>query len=135
LHGRLDETAITRLMHGMEGLKQRAKTLNELAESAAFYVQKRPLQIETDKARALISGNNQEIIRRVLPVLQAQNHWNQHAIMEAVKAWGEAEGVKLGDIAQPLRAALTGSHISPSTFEVLEVLGREESLARIADVC
>ncbi|MGL4296209.1 MAG: glutamate--tRNA ligase, partial [Aestuariivirga sp.] len=65
--------------------------------------------------------------------LEATTDWQAHAMESAVKAHAETAGLKLGKLAQPLRAALTGTSVSPGIFDVLEVLGREESLARLRD--
>ncbi|MCC7271283.1 MAG: glutamate--tRNA ligase [Alphaproteobacteria bacterium] len=124
---------LRRLRAGMGGLKVRAKTLVELADLAAFYVRRRPLPID-DKAAKLLAGDGRSLLARLTPVLAAADPWNATTTEAAVRAFAEANGGKLGTIAQPLRAALTGSSVSPGIFEVMEILGREESLARISDV-
>jgi glutamyl-tRNA synthetase len=127
----LDEAARARLEHAMPGLKPRAKTLVELADRARFYVARRPIPIE-DKARALLD----EAARDRLRALAAEFGilpWTEAALEEAVRRFVEAKGLKLGAVAQPLRAALAGSTASPGIFEVMTVLGREETLARLAD--
>ncbi len=127
-----DETAKGRLEAGMEGLKQRAKTVKELAENASFYVADRPLEM-SDKAAKLLSGEARETLGRLLPELEGLDEWSEDSVEAAVRDFAEAQDLKLGAVAQPLRAALTGSNSSPGIFEVLAILGREESLARIAD--
>ncbi len=109
---------------GMNGLKQRAKTLVELAESAAFYVAKRPLALDA-KAQELLDKGGRDIIRALLPKLEALADWNHTALEQICREYAEASGQKLGAIAQPLRAALTGKAVSPGVFEVMEVLGKE----------
>ena len=116
----------------MAGLKSRAKTLNELAENAVIYVIERPLKM-SDKAAKLLSPEARERLDRLLPELRAVDDWNEPALEARVRAFAEAEDRKLGQVAQPLRAALTGSNASPGIFEVMAILGRAESLARIAD--
>ncbi len=128
----LDDGAKARLLAGMDGLKQRTKTLNELAENAAFYVRKRPLQL-TEKAAALLTGDATSLIARLKSQLAGLADWDAPAIEAAVRAFAEREDLKLGKIAQPLRAALAGSTISPGIFEVAAVLGRDETLARLGD--
>ena len=109
-------------------LKQRAKTTQELAENAIFYF----LAPEPDaKAAKLLSGEAPALLKRLGAVLGGEAEWSAAALEEAIRGFAEAEGVKLGKVAQPLRAALTGRAASPGIFQVLEVLGREESLARI----
>lgn len=114
-------------------LKDRAKTLVDLIDQAHFIVAQRPLQFD-DAARAVIDDSARGLLGRLRPVLAALREWSVSATEASLKTFAEAEGVKLGAIAQPLRAALTGRAASPGIFEVLAILGREESLARIADV-
>lgn len=116
----------------LPGLKERAKTLVELMTSAAFLFAVRPLALD-DKARALLNDEGKAALRGVLPVLKAAADWQAPALEAAVKAHAEQAGLKLGKLAQPLRAALTGTSTSPGIFDVLEVLGRDEALARLAD--
>jgi glutamyl-tRNA synthetase len=128
----LDAAALARLERGLAGLKPRAKTLEELAENAAFYVAERPLVL-TDKAAKLITPEAAECLARLLPGLEAAADWREETLEQAVRDFTEAEGLKLGQVAQPLRAALAGSTVSPGIFEVMAVLGRDECLGRIAD--
>ena len=86
-----------------------------------------------EKAQQIIRDGGAEVLTGVLPVLEQVENWQAHDIETAVKSHAEAQGLKLGKVAQPLRAALTGTSTSPGIFDVLEVLGREESLARLRD--
>jgi glutamyl-tRNA synthetase len=113
-------------------LKDRAKTLVDLIDRAQFIVAERPLVLDASAA-ALIDDAARALLRRLLPVLTALPDWSAGAIEAALKAAAETEGIKLGSLAQPLRAALTGRSASPGIFEVLALLGREESIARITD--
>ncbi len=126
--------AMTRLKTGMPGLKQRAKNLNELAENAKFYVVSRPIPM-SDKAKALLGDEGKAILRTLLPLYKAAADWSEPALQTLAKDYAEQHQVKLGVIAQPLRAALSGSHISPGVFDAMAVLGKDETLARIQDVC
>jgi glutamyl-tRNA synthetase len=126
------ETGRRRLIAGMPGLKQRARTLEDLAASAAFYVRERPLAMEP-KAAALLTHEARALLRALAARLAALADWTEGAVEEAVRTAAAEAGVKLGAVAQPLRAALTGSAVSPGVFEVAATLGREEALARIAD--
>jgi glutamyl-tRNA synthetase len=128
----LDAAALARLEHGMAGLKARAKTLNELAEKAAFYAAERPLAI-TGKAAGLLTSETIAMLSDLLGLLERQEDWSEAALETAVRLFAEGEQLKLGQVAQPLRAALTGSTASPGIFEVMAVLGRAEALARIGD--
>ncbi len=129
----LDAVSKERLKRGMAGLKQRAKTLIELTDGAAFYAKKRPLALD-DKAKAIIADGGKAFLAEVLPQLQAHGTWTAHDLEAWAKATAEAKGIKLGPVAQPLRVALSGSTVSPPVFDVLEILGKEESLARITDI-
>ncbi|MAU42024.1 MAG: glutamate--tRNA ligase [Kordiimonas sp.] len=121
------------IIKAIDGLKLRAKNINELAQSAAFYVAKRPL-VMNEKALNLLDKEDSRLnLATLLPVLERQADWQEGAIEAAVKDFVEKEALKLGKVAQPLRAALTGSNSSPGIFEVLELLGKEESIARIKD--
>ncbi|MBL8579629.1 MAG: glutamate--tRNA ligase [Mesorhizobium sp.] len=130
---RLDERTRAQLLAAMSGLKERAKTLVELADGAAFLFAERPLPID-EKAKAQLGEPQKEILRGAFAALKAQEgDWTASATEGAIRAFAEEKGLKLGAVAQPLRAALTGRTTSPGVFDVLAVLGRDESLARIAD--
>jgi glutamyl-tRNA synthetase len=129
---RIDTTMKTKLLKAMPGLKERAKTLVELKTSAAYLFASRPLALD-EKAKALLNDEGKVALAALLPILTAAPGWGAAALEAAVKAQAEAQGLKLGKLAQPLRAALTGTGTSPGIFDVLEVLGRDESLARIGD--
>ncbi|HEX9461911.1 MAG TPA: glutamate--tRNA ligase [Alphaproteobacteria bacterium] len=132
LGGPVDATRRERLRRGMPGLKQRAKTLVELAEIGVFYVRPRPLPL-AEPARKLLGPEARERLDRLMKVLDGQADWQAAAIEAAVRAAATAAGAKLGDLAQPLRAAVTGQAASPPIFEVMEVLGRDETLGRLGD--
>ena len=119
------------LTRAMPELKPRAKNLNEMAEGAAFLFKTRPLDLD-DKAAALLEAGA-DLLALVHVRLAALPEWSAEATEQAVREVSEARGVKLGQVAQPLRAALTGRATSPGIFDVLVLLGREESLARVAD--
>ena len=128
----LTNEEIALLAQAMEGLKPRAKTLNELAESGAFLFKARPLDMD-ERAVSLLQGQASDLLALVHAALERLPEWTVEATEEAVRGVSEQAGVKLGQVAQPLRAALTGRATSPGIFDVLVLLGREESLARIAD--
>lgn len=132
LEASLDEKGRAQLLTAMPGLKDRAKTLVELADGAKFIFAKRPLAFD-EKAASLLSDEGREILKGVLPHLESVGEWSVDALDAAVRAHAETIGFKLGKVAQPLRAALTGRATSPGVFDVLFVLGREESLARVKD--
>jgi glutamyl-tRNA synthetase len=116
----------------MAELKPRAKNIDELADGAAFLFKSRPLDTD-ERAEQLLAGDAPRLLMRVYAVLTALDEWTAAATEAAVRSVAETAAVKLGQVAQPLRAALTGRATSPGIFDVLVLLGREESLARIAD--
>lgn len=118
------------LLQSMPGLKERARTVAELEDSAGYVLKDRPLDLD-DKAKALLDPAAKSHIARLTSLLQHVSEWRTAELETAVKAYAETEGLKLGKIAQPLRAALTGRSVSPGVFEVMEVLGRAESIARL----
>jgi glutamyl-tRNA synthetase len=130
--GPLSAAAEARLAKGLGAVKQRAKSTLELADSAAFYVQSRPIPID-DKAARLLGDEGCAALRAMRPALAALDDWSEPAIEAALRALAENSGVKLGKLAQPLRAALTGATASPGIFEVAAILGRDETLGRIDD--
>ncbi|MEQ9334020.1 glutamate--tRNA ligase [Thalassobaculum sp.] len=130
----VDDEARRRLRAGMPGLKSRAKTLVELAANARFYVVDTPIPME-EKAAALLDDAGRAALAALAPHLTALTSFDEHGIEDAVRRFAEEYGLKLGKVAQPLRAAITGSAASPGIFEVLAVLGKAETLRRIEAVC
>ncbi|WP_353641757.1 glutamate--tRNA ligase [Mesorhizobium sp. WSM2239] len=129
----MNDTRKKQLLAAMPGLKERAKTLVELADGAAFLFAERPLAMD-EKAAALLGEKPRTVLSGALAALEAVNgDWNAASAEAAIREFATENGLKLGAAAQPLRAALTGRSTSPGVFDVLSVLGREESLARIAD--
>ena len=120
------------LAKAMPELKPRANTLNELADGARFLFANRPLEMDA-AASALLTPEARGLLHRTNDRLPALAEWDHASLEAAIREVAEGEGVKLGKLAQPLRAALTGRTTSPGIFDVLALLGREESLARIAD--
>ena len=120
------------LVEAMPELKARAHTLNQLADGAAFLFAARSIEIDaaastllTDEARTLLAAMHKSLV--------ALAKWDAESLEAAIREVAEDHGMKLGKLAQPLRAALTGRTTSPGIFDVLALLGRDESLARIAD--
>ena len=120
------------VMAAMPELKERAKTLVDLVDAASFLWASRPLALD-DKAATLLTPEARGLVAEILPDLEAVEPWTAEAAEQAVRGYAERKGAKLGSVAQPLRAALTGKTTSPGIFNVLAVLGREESLARLRD--
>jgi glutamyl-tRNA synthetase len=128
----LDATKQNQLRAALPGLKARAKTLNELVDGAAFIFAKRPLPLD-EKASLLLNAEARARLAALGPKFEALETWDAHSTETIVRETAESLGVKLGEVAQPLRAALTGRATSPGIFDVLEILGRDESIARVKD--
>ena len=120
------------LVKAMPELKPRANTINQLAEGAQFLFADRPLQVD-EAAAALLTPDARSLLAAAHEKLVALANWDAPSLEAAIREVAEASGVKLGKLAQPLRAALTGRTTSPGIFDVVALLGRDESLARIAD--
>ncbi|RVU39333.1 glutamate--tRNA ligase [Hwanghaeella grinnelliae] len=129
--GDVDDAGVSLLTAGMPGLKERAKTVAQLAESAKFYLSRPTFPLEIPKAAKLLAGDAPKLLGDAAEFLESYEDWAEESLQEALRGWAEERELGLGKIAQPLRAALTGSNISPSIFEIMVVLGKEESLARI----
>jgi glutamyl-tRNA synthetase len=121
-----------RLLHGLGSLRQRAKTLNELVENSLVYAMDCPISIKPE-AMALLTPPAITHLRRLRAVLTQVSRWESLEIEAAARHYVETTEFpsKLKEIAQPLRAALTGATVSPPVFEVMEILGRDETLARL----
>jgi glutamyl-tRNA synthetase len=127
-----DPVAQARILALMPGLKERAKTLAELTDSSAFLARHSPLRFEA-KAEALLTPESRAMLGRLTPLLSATN-FSPESVDGALRSFAEAEGKKLGQVAQPLRAALTGSTMSPGIDVTIAALGREETLSRLGAV-
>jgi glutamyl-tRNA synthetase len=130
--GKLTPEIRQRLMAAMPALKERAKTLVELLDAASFLWADRPLALDPSAA-AQLTAEARGMIGNLLPQLEANSAWSAASTEADVRAFAEDKGLKLGAVAQPLRAALTGRTTSPPIFDVLAVLGKDESLARLRD--
>jgi len=128
MSGEVDLELLTR---AMPVLKVRAKDLNELAAGAAFLFARRPLVLE-DKAASLLTPESRDLLSRIAQAMGGEVDWTIEALEARLKSLATDWGLGLGKLAQPLRAALTGQSTSPGIFDVLVLLGKEESLARIA---
>ena len=130
--GTVDAAGRERIVQGLSGVKPRARTLIELADGLAFYARAGAPPIADDKARALLTPDARAVMAKLAPALEPRaSDWSEKALEEAVRGFAEANGLKLGQVAQPLRVALTGSTASPGIFEVLAVLGPAESKVRL----
>jgi len=120
-----------KLLAAMPGLKERAKTLVELLDSAYYLYAQRPLKLDEKAAGLLADGRPR--LAGIIEKLQAVDEWSARSVEAVVREHADAIGAKLGQVAQPLRAALTGRATSPGLFDVMAVLGKDESLSRLQD--
>lgn len=128
----LEDHDLERLTAAMPVLKPRAKSIPELVDNALFVVRDRPVEPD-EKAAGLLDADARSLLRDLAGVLETLGDWNPSAIETAIRGYAAENGIELGAAAQPLRASLTGKTASPGIFDVLAVLGKEESLGRIGD--
>nr|WP_255832724.1 glutamate--tRNA ligase [Kordiimonas sp. SCSIO 12603] len=129
----LDATEVERLIKALPSLAERAKRLPDLHEGASLFCNTRPLSL-TDKAAKQLSGDTVPMLGSLTPVLEKVSQWNADDIKAAIVSFAEAEELKLGKVMQPVRAAVTGGKQSGDLAETLEILGQEETVARLRDV-
>jgi glutamyl-tRNA synthetase len=129
---RLTPEKEARFRAALPDLKGRARTLGELIDGAEFLLADRPLSIDT-AAALMLDAEGRKALADLLPALATAADWSAASLEATMKAFAAERGLKLGKVAQPLRAALTGRTASPGIFDVLVILGRDESLARITD--
>ena len=132
LEARFNAVGWDRLEAALPGLKDRAKTLDELIAGAGWLIAHRPLALD-EKAAKQLDPAAKAILAALVARLDAVANWSTADLEAAVRAHAEATGAKLGSLAQPLRAALTGKTVSPPVFDVLFALGRDEALGRLRD--
>jgi glutamyl-tRNA synthetase len=128
----LGPDALDLLRRAMPFLKVRAKSINEIAEGASFLFRTRPIDVD-EAAGKLLEDGARQLLARARDALSAVADWSVPALEAAIREVAEEAQLGLGKVAQPLRAALTGRTTSPGIFDVLALLGREESLARLSD--
>ncbi|HEV3490456.1 MAG TPA: glutamate--tRNA ligase [Reyranella sp.] len=132
LGGTIDPVGQERLTRGLGGVKQRSRTLVELLDNLLFYARSGAPPIADDKARAQLTPEAKALLAKLAVALEAEAaNWSEKQVEDAIRRFAEAEGVKLGQVAQPLRVALSGSTVSPGIFEVLAILGPAETTARL----
>ena len=129
---KIDQSKKVQIMMAMPSVKERAKTLLDLKAGLAFLFDKRPLAME-EKAAKLLTEDSKAMLSDLLPRLESVSDWSLESTDAVVRSFAEEKDLKLGKVAQPLRAALTGRSTSPGIFDVLVVLGKDESLARLKD--
>jgi glutamyl-tRNA synthetase len=133
LGDKFSEESEIRLMRGIAGLKKRAKTIIELVDNAEIYARLRPFELDKH-ALELIEDEAIVHLKNLRIVLDGLDNWEAERLQKSMRIYSDDLGIKLGQVAQPLRAALSGRDVSPSLFEVMEIIGRNETLLRIDDV-
>ncbi|MBY8975808.1 glutamate--tRNA ligase [Rhodobacteraceae bacterium NNCM2] len=129
----LTEQQSARFLQAMPGLKERAKTIPELIDLAYYLLAERPLDYD-DKARKHLTDDTILMLGKLTERLQNASSWSKEELETLVRSFAEDEGIKLGKVAQPLRASLTGRAVSPGVFDVMETLQKQEVLARLSDL-
>ncbi|MGA9797300.1 MAG: glutamate--tRNA ligase [Rhizomicrobium sp.] len=125
----LNGYARVRLMAAMPGLKERARTIVELNQAAEFLYTDGPRTLDAD-AEKLLTADARSVLGKLIPALSGTD-WSAPALEDAARTLATELGLKLGQVAQPIRAALTGKTTSPPIFAMLAVLGPDESLVRL----
>src|SRR5262245_14429329 len=133
IQNRLNDQTRAQLLQAMPGLKERAKTLLDLVDGAAFIFATRPLALDP-KAAPLVTDDTRSLIAAVKDTLANVAPWTAQNAEDAIRRFADERSIKLGAVAQPLRVALTGRTTSPGIFDVLAVLGKGECLARLEDL-
>ncbi len=130
--GKVDPIGLERVSRGMNGVKPRSRTLLEVADNLAFYARAGAPPIADDKARAILTPEGKALLGKLASALEVEAaSWGEAQIEDAVRRFAESQGVKLGQVAQPLRVALSGSTASPGIFEVVAILGPAETKVRL----
>ena len=121
------------IFNGMNGLKSRARTINELAEMCSFYIEEAPITLDK-KSKKVLNTENISMLKLYYKQLSKLETWNKSEIEEDIKIYCKSNSINLGKLAQPLRAAITGKSVSPGLYELMEVLGKSETLERITNI-
>ena len=131
LGGEISDDGRQRVAKGLTELKKRARTVKELVENARFYVEPPRYPLTDAKAAKQLNVETSSLLMSAKEALAAAEDWSSSSLEEILRSLAEDMGIGLGKIAQPLRAAVTGMNVSPGIFEVIEILGRDETLSRI----
>jgi len=134
MDGDVNEIGRTRLVNGMDGLKERAKNLNDLAASAEFYLTAPSFPLTVSKAAKMLGVGSSALLKELASKLESHDDWSEESLEIALKDFATAKEIGFGKIAQPLRASLTGTNMSPSITEVMVVLNKQECLTRMCAV-
>ena len=128
-----DDALLSRVELLLPSLRTRAKNIHEMAENAQFLFNERPLDMD-EKSAKLITPDSRVLLSELAIQLESLDNWSQESLESAVRGLADSHSLKMGKVAQPLRASLTGKPVSPGIFDVMLSLGREESLGRLSDI-
>jgi glutamyl-tRNA synthetase len=131
LDGEISDDGRHRVAKGLTELKKRARTVKELVENSRFYVEPPRYPLTDAKAAKLLNEETSSLLLRAKETLATVEDWSSSSLEEKLRSLAEDMDIGLGKIAQPMRAAVTGMNVSPGIFEVIEILGRNETLTRI----
>tara|TARA_A100001037_G_scaffold38902_1_gene30001 strand:+ start:2182 stop:3579 length:1398 start_codon:yes stop_codon:yes gene_type:complete len=129
----LNDKQLKLIINGLDGIKARARTIIELKEMTSFYTAKTPIPLDK-KSQKVLNSENIKLLINYAPFLEKLEEWTKNKIEENIKSYCNSININLGKLAQPLRAATTGKSVSPGLYEVMEVLGKEETLNRIQNI-
>jgi glutamyl-tRNA synthetase len=129
----IDDKKLLLIKNGMNGLKTRARTLNELAEMCSFYIDEAPISLD-EKSKKILNSDTIKLLKNYHDHLSKLEIWKQNNIEEDIKLFCKSNNLNLGKVAQPLRAATTGKSVSPGLYELMEVLGKTEILSRLINI-
>ena len=129
----IEDKHLLLIENGMNGLKARSRTLNELAEMSSFYIESSPIILD-DKSKKVLNKDAIELLKSYHIHLSKLEIWKEKNIEDDIKLYCEKNELNLGKLAQPLRAATTGKSVSPGLYEQMEVLGKTETLKRIINI-
>lgn len=121
------------IINGLNGIKARARTLIELKEMTSFYVVSSPIPLD-EKSKKVLNTENIKLLKNYVPYLEKIDNWTEKEIEENIKSYCINYGINLGKLAQPLRAAITGKSVSPGLYELMEVLGKKETIDRLLNI-
>ena len=130
--GHISDVAEQRVKKGLDGIKERATSINDLPELCSFYITPPTFPLADEKANKMIKDNSSDILKEVVSLLRNVSDWTNNTLETIIKEHIETSGLKFGEVAQPMRATLSGTTKSPAIFEIMEVLGKEESIKRLS---
>ena len=128
----LDDVSKKRIEMGVGSIKERANTINELPSLFDFYINRPTFPLADVKAQKMIKENSPEILEKVVSVVDSIQDWNEETIETTIKQFIEDSGLKFGEVAQPIRATISGTTNSPAIFEIMYILGKDETIQRLS---